>query len=409
MNRNLFLIDGDLLKSYDDLTTDISNEQFYYPLLKSSSLYEQLKNVIKSVLSGKSLTLIDSDLSENELKDVDLSILNKPVEVSFPLFSSITEIINLVRKSKSEITIFTSGTTGQPKKVVHSFESLTRNIRVSEKYNDQLWAFAYNPTHMAGIQVFFQAFLNHNVIINVFNKSREYIYIQIEKYQISHISATPTFYRLLLPVDESYSSVVRITFGGEKSDERLYRKIQQIFPNAKVNNIYASTEAGSLFVSNGDIFKVPLDIVNLVKFDNNEILLHKDLLGSSEGFLFENDYYKTGDIIEWHNESLREFRIKNRKNELINVGGYKVNPNEIEAEILLIDGVDQVRVYGKNNSVLGNILCADVQLSAIFKSSVTEKSIIQNLGNKLQDYKIPRIIKFVNSIQLTRTGKLKRS
>lgn len=83
-----------------------------------------------------------------------------------------------------------------------------------------------------------------------------------------------------------------------------------------------------------------------------------------------------------------------------------MNPGEVEAIINSIDGVRQSLVYGKTNSVLGNVLCAEVQLES--DKVLTELDIRQWLKNKLQDFKIPRRIKFVDSFTLTRTGKLKR-
>ena len=89
------------------------------------------------------------------------------------------------------------------------------------------------------------------------------------------------------------------------------------------------------------------------------------------------------------------------------MGGYKVNPGEVEDVISAIDGVMQVLVYGKANSVLGNVLCADIQLEA--GSELTNVDIKKALASQLQDFKIPRRIKFVEQFELTRTGKLKRS
>ena len=152
------------------------------------------------------------------------------------------DVVASLQQSSSEITIFTSGTTGQPKKVVHTVDTLTRSVRLGDKYKGQVWAYAYNPTHMAGLQVFFQAFENQNTLINVFNKQRADVYELIGKYQITHVSATPTFYRLLLPFEHAYESVIRVTLGGEKSEQHLYDSIMKIFPTAKINNVYASTE-----------------------------------------------------------------------------------------------------------------------------------------------------------------------
>lgn len=402
----LFLIDGDKSYCYDDLLKYINNNKTYCPLLKSSNIFVYFANLIKALVTNQSLILLDSDLNPSEVEGVDESLINKEEILSYNDFTNISDVISYLELSKSTITIFTSGTTGQPKKVTHTISSLTRSTRKGERFYNQVWAYAYNPTHMAGLQVFFQAFCNVNTLVNVFNKQRSEIYECIRKYQITHISATPTFYRLLLPFEQTFESVLRVTLGGEKSDNHLYENIHRIFPSAKITNIYASTEAGSLFAAKDDCFQLPLNNRNLFKVINDELLIHRSLLGISESFKYEGDYYCTGDLIEWIDEEKGLFRFKSRKNELINVGGYKVNPNEVENVIREIDGIQEVIVYGKPNSVLGNILCADIKITP--SSIFTELEIKKLLRNYLQDFKIPRRIKFVDELSLTRTGKLKR-
>lgn len=402
----VFLYDSETY-TYDDLLKAISGSGTYYPLYRTKELFPYFANLVKALAAGMPLTLIDSDINASEIDGVNESDINAERSFAPKTYQSMDEVVAALQQSKSEITIFTSGTTGQPKKVVHSVPTLTRAVRLGEKYSGQIWAYAYNPTHMAGVQVFFQTFENQNTLVNVFGKTREVVYQQIADKQITHISATPTFYRLLLPYEKSYDSVIRVTLGGEKSDQHLYDAIRQIFPQAKINNVYASTEAGSLFAAKGDCFQIPEAIRDKFKVVEDELLIHKSLLGSSESFKFTDDYYHSGDLIEWVDESKGLFRFKSRKNELINVGGYKVNPGEVENAIMAMEGVRQTLVYGKANSILGNVLCADVQLEEGF--TLTELDIKKQLASQLQDFKIPRRIKFVEEMSLTRTGKLKRS
>lgn len=401
-----FLDDNQNVYSYESLLKDVSDANSYVPALRTSNLYDYFLNIIVALVNNKHLILIDADLSNLELDGLEEDNSNKELFINSVIILSFGEIVDRIMSSSSEISIFTSGTTGQPKKVIHSVQTLIRNVRISEQYLNQIWAFAYNPTHMAGLQVFFQALLNTNIIINVFNHTRSQVYRDIEKYSITHISATPTFYRLLLPLEKKFNSVQRVTFGGEKSDNKLHDDILQIFPNAKINNIYASTEAGSLFSTKGENFQIPSSIIDKIKVVDGELLVHESLLGKSESFNFSNDFYNTGDLVEWVNSEKGLFRFISRKNELINVGGYKVNPLEVESIILQINGVLQVVVFGKQNSVLGNILCAEVILQE--SSNLSEFEIRNFLSGKLQDFKIPRKIKFVDKITITRTGKIKR-
>ena len=403
----MFLIDNDKSYSYDDLLQSLNMSSEYCPLYKTSDIYSYFVTLIKALAANKPLVLLDSDLNPAEIDGVDEHLVNVKEEIAKKSYKSMGEIVKDIQNSTSEITIFTSGTTGQPKKVLHTVATLTRSVRTGERYVGQIWAYAYNPTHMAGLQVFFQAFENLNTLVNVFNKQRSEVYELINKHNITHISATPTFYRLLLPFEQEYKTVVRVTLGGEKSDSHLYENIKKIFPEAKINNVYASTEAGSLFAAKGDCFQIPENIRDKFEVVDDELLIHKSLLGKSDSFKFEGDYYHSGDLIEWVDKESGLFRFKSRKNELINVGGYKVNPGEVENILLSIEGVKQVLVYGKANSILGNVLCADIQLED--GVALTDVEIKKALRSQLQDFKIPRRIKFVEQMSLTRTGKLKRS
>lgn len=402
-----FLYNGERKYSYEVLINTINQHQEYFPLYKAPDLFSYFVNLIKAVVTNSPLVLLDSDLNLSEVPGIEESMVNKPTKLTNYHFSDMTAVLSALRQSTSEITIFTSGTTGQPKKVVHSVDTLTRSVRIGEKYEGKVWAYAYNPTHMGGLQVFFQAFENQNTLVNVFNMQRDEVYEKIAGHRITHISATPTFYRLLLPFEQSYLSVQKVTLGGEKSNNHLYENIHKIFPEAKINNVYASTEAGSLFAAKGDCFQIPAAIRDKFAVVEDELLIHKSLLGKSDSFSFDGDYYHSGDLIEWVDKEEGFFKFKSRKNELINVGCYKVNPGEVEDAINAIEGIRQSLVYGKANSILGNVLIAEVQKEE--GTELTDLDIRKTLKGQLQDFKIPRKIKFVEAFSLTRTGKLRRT
>jgi acyl-coenzyme A synthetase/AMP-(fatty) acid ligase len=404
-------IDNDRLVSWNFLIDDIDNTSIYNPYCKSADYYTVFKQIILSLLIDEEIILLDSDFTESELIKLtghsDYVEFIKPVDKSkVSILGNQKELIaKLSNPSKNwKITLFTSGTTGIPKKVSHDFKSITRFVKVSERNEKSIWGFSYNPTHMAGIQVFFQALLNGNSIIRLFGLNTKDIYDEIKNNRITHISATPTFYRLLLPCNEAFPSVVRITSGGEKFNEKTFKQLNQVFPNAKITNVYASTEAGTLFASQNDVFSVRPEYEHLIHIENNELLIHSSLMGSTETNV--DEWYNTGDVIEIVSQKPLKFRFVNRKNEMINVGGYKVNPLEVEEAILTLTDIKNVRVYSKSNSVLGNIICCEVVTNS---NQITESSIRTFLQSKIQEFKIPRIIRFVDELSTTRTGKLKRN
>jgi acyl-coenzyme A synthetase/AMP-(fatty) acid ligase len=410
---NIFLkdIDNKKLVTWNNLIDDINNTSIYNPYCKCADFYTVFKHIILSLLIDEEIILLDSDFTESELTNLtgrsEYTEFYKPIEkCKASDLSTQRELLEKLSNSSEnwKITLFTSGTTGIPKKVSHDFKSITRFVKVSERNKKSIWGFAYNPTHMAGIQVFFQALLNGNSIVRLFGLNTKDIYDEINNNRITHISATPTFYRLLLPYDEMFPSVARITSGGEKFNEKTFKQLNEIFPNAKIINVYASTEAGTLFASKNDIFSVRPEYENLIHIENNELLIHSSLMGSTETKL--GDWYKTGDVIEIVSQKPLKFRFVNRKSEMINVGGYKVNPLEVEEAIFALKGIKNVRVYSKSNSVLGNIICCEVVANS---NQITESSIRVFLQSKIQEFKIPRIIRFVEELSTTRTGKLKRN
>jgi len=396
---------------WSKLLDDIDDTLFYNKYCNSSDYYIVFRQIVVSMLFGKEIILLDADFTENELlKLTGFSVFedfNETLDKSNFLMPSSKE--SLIERLKStnnnwKIILFTSGTTGIPKEVVHNFESISRFVKFSKIKTICIWGFAYNPTHMAGIQVFLQALLNGNPIVRLFGLTSAKILNEIEFNKITHISATPTFYRLLLPCERKFESMQRITSGGEKFNERIKEQFLMIFPNAIFNNIYASTEAGALFASHNDLFSLEFGFEHLIRIENNELLIHNSLMGKAGSKVQE--WYKTGDLIEVVCDKPLSFRFISRNSDIINVGGYKVNPIEVEEIILTHPGIINVRVFSKSNSVLGNVICCEVLRE---NTSVDELSIRVFLQSKIQEFKIPRIIHFVSELTTTRTGKIKRN
>lgn len=399
----------EISKTYDDLFKDLNSNEEADIYIQEVNTYSFFIQFIKKLISNKDCCILDSDFSEYEIhefkSDVEIDE-NKQATVLVEI-KDFEELLNKIKSSTSEISIFTSGTTGKPKRVVHTVDTLTRTVKKNDKFQNCIWAFAYNPTHIAGIQVFFQALFNKNTLIDVFKQSRSIVYDALEKFNVTHISATPTFYRLILPFDREFVNVKRITFGGEKSDFNLYEKLKKIFPNSKITNIYASTELGTLLHSNGEFFTIPEVLKNDVLIKDDELFVRAELLGKSDDLVIEDGLYRTGDVVEIISINPITFKFKTRISDYVNIGGYKVNVQEVEEVLSSIDGVLMSSVTVKPSSVLGNMLIANV-VSDFTNSELSEKSIKTILKEKLQEFKIPRIIKIVKELEFTRTGKISK-
>jgi len=394
--------------SWAGLLAELNATKALKPFCYERDYFQIFKSILLSLVHDTPLNLLDYDFSPGELQG--LGITPQQLQEEIPLnpvpLAGVRDLLDKVQSVRSwRLILYTSGTTGLPKKVEHTWQTLTKAVRVSEQRQKDVWGLAYNPTHIAGLQVFFQALLNQNTLVNLFQLSRETIFERIDRHSITHISATPTFFRMLLPVTRSFHSVARITSGGEKFDPNLAGQLERMFPKAKILNVYASTEAGTLFAARGDVFTIKPETRAYVTIKDNELLIHKDWLAHSAAFELEGDWYHSGDLVEVLSHDPLTFRFISRRNEMINVGGYKVNPLEVEQVINGHDQVQNCHVYGKPHALIGNILICDVRP---VDARITEQELRRYLQDKLQDYKIPRLFNFMDKLPTTRSGKLKR-
>lgn len=357
----------------------------------------------KNVITYKQLI---SELNGNNtlanLSEIEISIIQIIKDLVSKTISTYDDLISNIKETNANIELNTSGTTGEPKVINHTFNSMVSNVKISSDRDDDIWGFTYNPKKMAGYQVLFQSILNKNTLVNLFKCDYNEISNRIQKYNVTHISATPTFYKILISDGILYPNVKQISLGGEGSDVELQNRIKINFPNAKLKNIYASTEVSSLFASDGSLFKIPNKYKELIKIDSGKLFVHKSLVGHSNSINFDNDWYDTGDLVE--DVGNDRFKIVGREGCLLNVGGYQINLSQIEAQITKLDFVKLCKVYSKSNSLLGNIIVCDLIL--LYDISVFE--IKNSMRGVMNDYEIPSKINIVDEIIINENGKISR-
>ena len=317
-------------------------------------------------------------------------------------FGSVDELISSMICSGESIELKTSGTTGTAKSVSQSIATMIRNVKVSDNRRGDVWGLCYEPTRMAWYQVVFQAILNRSTLVELYGCNANQSALRIEEFGVTHLSATPTWYRLLDMDCGVFEYVKQVTFGGERMTENLMLRLQLLFPSAEFRNVYASTEAGSLFSGKDEWFRIPDRLHDLVGLTTGELLLHRSLVSRSVLEGLSGDWYHTGDMVELRGDGL--FRIMGRKGSMVNVGGVLVNLEFVEECINSLDEVLIARVESVHNSVLGNVLrCIMVKEG---DSSLQE--IRMKLKGVLDARQMPRKFELVESIDVNSSGKLKR-
>lgn len=392
--------------SYADLCRDMASpEVLLSPWCRPSSLIDTFKKIVRTLVFGSEITLFDADWTENEIRSLgfasdQLSIVHTVRGLPGLTPEDLAAAVSV--SSCARINLFTSGSTGRPVLVRHSLATLARGVRASPVHCDDIWGFTYNPTHIAGVQVFLQALANLNTLVEVRGLDRLAIYESFRSQRISHVSATPTFYRLMLPCSAPLPEVRRVVLGGETSSGHLWAELSRVFPSATLRNIYASTEAGSLLVSDGEVFSVPVEFFDAIVVREGRLLIHRRLMAEFNGPWIEDEWYESGDRVELIVEHPLRFRFLGRAQDCVNVGGHKVDPAEVERLLEAHSAVAATRVFGRRNSISGEILCAEVVSR---DPALTELDLRLYLGAHLQPAKIPRVMRFVDQIAVTRSGK----
>ena len=305
----------------------------------------------------------------------------------------------------------TSGTTAEPKWIEHSFEGLSGNVKKSERMQALCWGLLYQPFRFAGLQVVLQALISGACLVDCLVENVKEKVNLMDLHKVSAVSATPGLWRQLLMCSQfSDLPLSHLTLGGEIADQALLNALSEQFPEASIKHIYASTEAGVGFVVSDRKAGFPVDWLDNKAFIAPMFVDEQQHLWIKSPFANHmtcdgHGYIDTQDIVEIVSD--RVFFL-GRASGIINVGGNKAHPEHIEQVILEVDGVDGVQVYGRKNSILGQLVHANVIVSEKNEHSQMKKSIVQHCKSKLQKHEMPAIIKFVDALEMTSAGKIKR-
>jgi len=310
----------------------------------------------------------------------------------------------------------TSGTTSVPKLVIHSLDSLAKSaLKTSNPASArEVWALFYDVSRYAGYQVFFRALIGgHALVIPDFNASLNERISFCARAGVTHISATPTLWRKILMCSESdHLNLNQITLGGEAADQGILNALRRSFPRARITHVYASTETGvGMSVSDG-LAGFPMAFterdsgLSQVLIRGNRLFIRS--LGAGQGYsgagaLSDDEgWVATGDIVRVEGE---RFHILGRESGVLNIGGDKVIPEYVRNILLENKNVCDAVIYGKQNPFTGILVAADIKLNFGIDQAVAKHEIEEFLKERLSSHQRPRVIRFVDEIEVNLTGK----
>jgi long-chain acyl-CoA synthetase len=316
------------------------------------------------------------------------------------------EIHPLIRKLQDRaepgLILFTSGSTGKPKGVVHDFGRLLMKFQKPRPAMRTLNFLLFD--HWGGLNTLLHCLSNNSAVVLPENRTPDHICQLLERHQVELLPASPTFLNLLL-LSKAYegrdlSALRLITYGSEPMPSSTLAGLRKVFPNVELRQTYGLIELGVLrakSMSSDSLWvKVGGEGYDLRVVDGIlQIRADSAMLGylNAPSPFTDDGYFITGDRVELNGDYMR---FLGRDSELINVGGQKVFPAEVEAVLLACEVVGEAVVYGQANPITGKIVCADVQLRGVHDEAEARRTIKKFCAERLEPFKVPVKIRFVD-------------
>jgi acyl-CoA synthetase (AMP-forming)/AMP-acid ligase II len=312
--------------------------------------------------------------------------------------------------------LFSSGSTGKPKGILHNMTRVTEKFKVARAPTVAITFLMMD--HFGGINTLLAITSSLGTVVTVKNRSVKSISETIQNYKVELLPTTPSFLNMLVRTgsqDEyDFSSLKLISYGTEVMPQITLDRLKTIFPQAKLQQTYGLSELGvlrsksrddgSLWVKiGGEGFQTKVvDDILWVKSDYAMVgYLNAESPFDSEG------WFNTQDKVEVDGDY---FRILGRVTDLINIGGQKVYPSEIEEVILKLPNIEDVSVYSEKNGFLGNIIVAKIVTKEPEPLEVLKPRIRKACLEHLTNYKVPsKILIAEKGIYSNRHKKVRRA
>jgi acyl-coenzyme A synthetase/AMP-(fatty) acid ligase len=325
----------------------------------------------------------------------------------------------------TEWLMLTSGTSGVPKIAAHTLEALTGAI-VAEgpaRGPAPVWATFYDIRRYGGLQIFLRAILSGgSMVLSDPHEALADHVARLNARGVSHISGTPSHWRkLLMSSSAAQFAPHYVRLSGEIADQAVLDGLKAAFPQSSIGHAYASTEAGVGFAVNDGLEGFPADYVGVnrngveMKIVNGSLRIHSKrtahaYVGRNASKLAEDDgYVDTGDMVELRGD---RYHFVGRRGGIINIGGLKVHPEEIEAVINRHPNVRMSRAKSRRSPITGGIVVADVILADGTdpdRGKEIRDQILNQCRAQLASHKVPAVIRFVEALDVTPAGKLART
>ena len=338
-------------------------------------------------------------------EDDEIEISSTDIEISHLILNDMNH------RQEAGFVIFSSGSTGQPKASIHSARAMLDKHVLPKRCLTSISFLLFD--HIGGLNTLFYILFNGGKLVIPASRSPEVVAQAIGQHRVETITTAPTFLNLLLMsgtlTRHDFSDLKIINYGTEPMPESLLATLIQQLPWVRFSQAYGLTETGVLPVKSVSSSSA------WVTFDKTQCdvrivdgLLEVKVKMSMLGYInapspFTPDgYLKTGDAVQQEGE---RYRVLGRKSDLINVGGEKVYPGEIENVLRDMPGVIDVAVTALDNPIMGHVVGAAFKLQVDEKLPAFRHRLYEYCNKKLRASHIPRKILITDALLHTARSK----
>ncbi|MDZ4674389.1 MAG: AMP-binding protein [Gemmatimonadota bacterium] len=345
------------------------------------------------------------------LDDADHGVIaTHPLRRNHPLLTTLRE------RGEPGLVLFSSGSTGKPKAILHALPQLLEKFRKPRHCYRTVTFLLFD--HIGGFNTLFYTLANLGCVVVPEERSVRMVCRGIERHGAELLPTSPSFLNLLL-LGDSYrdfdlSSLKLVTYGTEVMPERTLEQLSEALPHVRLQQTYGLSELGILRSKSASNRSLLVqvggeDYETKVVDGTLRIRAKCSMLGylNAPSPFDADGWFDTGDSVIQDGEY---YRILGRVTEIINVGGQKVYPAEVEKVIAEIPGFDDVAVAGEAHLLLGNIVVATVQMREPLPAAEVKRRIHEHCRGRLQPYMLPAKVKVVTeSLVNSRFKKVRRA
>jgi acyl-CoA synthetase (AMP-forming)/AMP-acid ligase II len=310
-------------------------------------------------------------------------------------------VMRLRKENHPGLIIMSSGSSGKSKAIIHDFNNLLMNFREKKTAFRTISFLLFD--HIGGFNTILCNLFSGGTLIIPEVRETDAVAKVVEAEKVEVLVTSPSFLNLLLlsQAHEKYDlhSLKIVNYGSEPMPESLLHRLNAAFPEVRFFQAYGLSEIGVLKAKSkaSDSLFIKLDEdPERVRINDGmlEVKLENGMLGylNAPSPYTEDGWFKTGDMVM---EQDGYIKILGRKSDVINVGGEKVYPGEIENVLLKMEGIEDAVVSGEPNAILGNIVAVKVRVKSGFDPGEFKTKLIFFCRTQLPAYKIPQKIEFV--------------